>query len=35
MSYAAVMKSMGHKTLKTTIETYIHDVSREDEGWID
>jgi len=35
MSYAAVMKSMGHKTLKTTIETYIHDVSRDDEGWID
>ena len=35
MSYAAVMKAMGHKTLKTTIETYIHDVSRDDEGWID
>ena len=34
MSYPAVQKSMGHKTLQTTIETYIHDVSREDEGWI-
>ena len=35
MSYSAVQKSMGHKSLQLTIETYIHDVSREDEGWID
>jgi integrase len=35
MSYSAVQKSMGHKTLQTTIETYIHDVSGEEEGWVD
>jgi integrase len=35
MSYAAVQKSMGHKSLKTTMETYIHSVNTETEGWVE
>lgn len=35
LSYATVQKSMGHRSLKTTMDTYIHNVRSEEDGWID
>jgi integrase len=32
-AYPAVQKWMGHRRLKTTLETYVHDLS-SDQGWI-
>jgi integrase len=32
-AYPAVQKWMGHRNLKTTLETYVHDLS-SDQGWI-